>query len=132
MKTRFSYLLMIIAFWVLTTSQTKGDLLAFEQTAFDFGVIADNSSPVVHEYKFVNIHTEPVAVLSVSTECGCARPEYPVRPLAPGDSATIKITYTPHGESGEIIKDIKVRYRAAKGSRSKRTVLRLTGIVKPQ
>lgn len=132
MKQRVLFYLFIALCTLAAGAREKNELLKFDEFRYDFGTVADTSGPVVHEYKFVNVADEPVAVLSVSTECGCARPEYPVRPIAPGDSAVIKITYNPKGESGEVIKDIKVRYRAAKAPRSKRTVLRLSGVVVPK
>lgn len=114
------------------TSADKNHLLQFEEKTYDFGTISDNHEPVVHEYKFVNTAKEPVAVLSVSTGCGCTRPEYPVKPVAPGESGYIKITFLPKGQKGNINKDITVRYRSATAKSSKRITLRLHGVVKPE
>lgn len=106
-------------------------LLDFAENSYDFGTIRSTDAPVVHEYEFTNIDTEPVAVLSVSTGCGCTRPEYPAKPLAPGEKAAIKITFLPAGQSGTINKSIQVRYRGARASSSKRLTLRLRGTVIP-
>lgn len=119
---------------ILTTlcSFAKGKhLLDFPETSYEFGSVASNAQPVVHEYEFTNTSDEPVAILSVSTECGCTRPEYPVKPLAPGEKSKIKVTFHPAGQAGDINKDIKVRYRGAKASSSKRITLRLKGAVIP-
>lgn len=105
------------------------DLLDFAEKKYDFGSISENSAPVVHEYRFVNTGDEPVAVLSVSTGCGCTRPEYPVRPIEPGKEGVIKITFLPKGQSGDINKSIQVRYRSATARSSKRLTLRLSGAV---
>lgn len=106
-------------------------LLDFPSTTYDFGVISEKADPVVHEFEFTNTASEPVAVLSVSTGCGCTRPEYPVKPLMPGETSKIKVTFLPAGQSGDINKDIQVRYRGAKASKTKRIVLRLKGAVTP-
>lgn len=106
-------------------------LLEFTDTSYDFGTVVETSDPIVHEYEFTNIDSEPVAVLSVSTECGCTRPEYPVKPLKPGETSKIKVTFNPLGQVGEVNKNIQVRYRGAKASKSKRIVLRLKGTVLP-
>ncbi len=113
------------------TSANRGHLLQFDETSYDFGTISDKHAPVVHEYKFVNSADEPVAVLSVSTGCGCTRPEYPVKPVKPGESGNIKITFLPKGQRGHISKDITVRYRSATAKSSKRITLRLRGNVTP-
>lgn len=122
----------IIAILTTLSGMAKSShLLEFAETSYDFGTVADTAEPIVHEYEFINTDSEPVAVLSVSTGCGCTRPEYPVKPLAPGEKGKIKITFLPSGQSGEINKDIKVRYRGAKASSSKRITLRLKGFVTP-
>jgi len=117
---------------VALPSAKKGHALEFKETTYDFGNIADTHAPIVHEYEFVNTADEPVAVLSVSTGCGCTRPEYPVKPIGPGKDGKIKITFLPAGQRGEINKDIKVRYRAATARSSKRITLRLSGYVTPE
>ena len=122
----FSFLVLLGIF----VAEGKTDhLLDFKGTSYDFGTVKESSAPVVHEYEFINTSDQPVAVLSVSTGCGCTRPEYPVKPLAPGEKSVIKITFMPEGQSGEINKNIQVRYRGAKASSSKRITLRLKGVV---
>ena len=105
--------------------------LQFQSTVFDFGSISADTEKVVHDYVFINPANEPVAILSVSTGCGCARPEYPVEPIAPGASGKITITYLVKGQAGEVNRDIKVRYRGATASSSERTTLRFRGVITP-
>ena len=105
--------------------------LQFQSTVFDFGSISADTEKVVHDYVFINPADEPVAILSVSTGCGCARPEYPVEPIAPGASGKITITYLVKGQAGEVNRDIKVRYRGATASSSERTTLRCRGVITP-
>ncbi len=112
-------------------SAKKGELLDFETKQHDFGTVSASADPVVVEYKFSNTDAEPVAVLSVSTGCGCTRPDYPVRPIEPGGNGTIKITFLPKGQEGSVSKNIIVRYRGAKAKASKRITLRLRGTVTP-
>lgn len=128
------YLIIVLCAFALpmaASAAKPGSPLKFESTAYDFGNISDSHAPVVHEYSFVNTSDEAVAVLSVSTGCGCTKPEYPVKPLKPGEKGIIKITFLPKGQRGDINKDIKVRYRAASARSSKRASLRLTGTVTP-
>ena len=109
----------------------KPSALEFESREYDFGTIADSHEPVTHEYRFVNTLDEPVAVLSVSTGCGCTRPQYPIEPVKAGAKGVIKITFLPQGQRGEISKTIRVRYRAATARRSATVNLRLQGSVVP-
>ena len=121
--------LIAVALGITLLSANRSHLLQFAENSFDFGTISDDHAPVVHEYKFVNTADEPVAILSVTTGCGCTRPEYPVKPIAAGDSGHVKITFLPTGQKGNINKDITVRYRSATAKSSKRLTLRLRGTV---
>lgn len=112
-------------------SAAKPAALEFESREYDFGTISESHDPVSHEYRFVNTLDEPVAVLSVSTGCGCTRPQYPIEPVKAGGKGVIKITFLPRGQRGEISKTIRVRYRAATARRSATVNLRLQGSVVP-
>lgn len=107
-------------------------LLEFANTSYDFGTISESSKPVEYEFEFTNIAEEPVAILSASAACGCTSPEYPVKPLRPGEKGVIKVTFKPDGQVGEVNKDIKVRYQRAKATSSKSITLRLKGVVLPK
>jgi hypothetical protein len=131
MMRKLIYSLIFVVALVALPSAKSGDLLQFKETTFDFGTISDTSAPVVHEYEFVNTADESVAVLSVSTGCGCTRPKYPTEPIKAGKKNKITVTFLPAGQSGEINKDIKVRYRGATAGSSKRITLRLRGVVTP-
>jgi len=120
-----------VALAALVLAAAKPAALEFDSREYDFGAIADDHAPVTHEYRFVNTLDEPVAVLSVSTGCGCTRPQYPVEPIKPGAKGTIKITFLPAGQHGEINKTIRVRYRGATARRSHTVNLRLQGSVTP-
>lgn len=126
--------ILILAFLMLAaTGFAKApQMLEFVSTEHDFGTVSESAAPFVVEYEFENVADVPVAVLSVSAACGCTKPEYPVRPLRPGEKGVIKVTFTPDGQVGEVNKDIKVRFQRAKAPASKSLVLRLRGVVTPK
>lgn len=131
-KLKLAALAAVMALLGLMMAAASGkDLLEFAERTYDFGTVSETAEPVVHEYEFVNLADEPVAVLSVSTGCGCTRPIYPTEPIAPGAKNSIKITFTPAGQAGSVNKEIKVRYRGATASSSRRVTLRLRGKVTP-
>lgn len=115
---------------VALPSAKKGDL-EFEVRSYDFGTVTDTHDPIVREYDFVNTSSQPVAVLSVTTGCGCTKPEYPLKPVGPGEKGKIVITFLPKGQRGNINRDINVRYRGAKARSSARVTLKLKGTVVP-
>ena len=130
MKRIGLYMLFALMAVVLPSAQ-NGDLLTFAQTSHDLGNISDKDDPVTVVYEFTNTSDSPVAVLSVSSGCGCTRTEYPTQPIAAGESNKITVTFVPTGVAGEINKNIKVRYRGATARGSKQITLRLRGSVIP-
>ena len=123
--------LLIAIMIALTSICASAKSLEFSNKEYDFGTVGSDAKPVVHEFEFKNVTDEPVAVLSASAQCGCTHPEYPVKPVAPGETAVIKVTFVPTGQKGNINKDVRVRFRGAKAKKSERVTLRLTGRVTP-
>lgn len=69
--------------------------------------------------------------MSAVSGCGCTRPEFGKKPVMPGQTGTIKVTFLPEGQRGEINKVVKLRLRNSEG-RSEQVSLRLQGVVVPQ
>ena len=83
--------------------------ISFNETSFDFGVIKESTDWVEHEFEFTNTGNAPLAIATVSASCGCTKPEFPTKPVAPGKSAKIKIRFTPKGLKGNFTRTAKVR-----------------------
>ena len=101
-----------------------------DELAYDFGTVKESAPAVVHEYGITNTGDSPLAIIWVKPKCGCTVPQYPRKPLKPGEKATIKVTFTPKGQRGEADKDIRVKFRNGKG-KSEELSLRLRGAVIP-
>lgn len=118
---------------VLTASaKTPGEKvgLEFPELSYDFGTVSDDGS-VVHEFPYTNVGDGAVAIITASASCGCTRPEYSRKPLMPGKTGKIKVTFHTVGQKGEINKDVKLRLRSANG-KSEQVTLRITGVVVPK
>ena len=131
MNTRIVLILITLLCFGSLSAGRKTGKLQFDHTSYDFGSVSSQTEEIVHDYTFVNTTGEAVAILSVSTGCGCARPVYPVEPIASGGTGKITITYRTKGQEGEVNRDIKVRYRGATANSSARTTLRLRGVITP-
>lgn len=101
----------------------------FDNKIHDFGTIKESDGPVSCEFKFTNTGAEPLVIISANASCGCTRPEYPKKPVKPGATGVIKVTYLPEGRPGEFSKTIKVRTNA---KRPKSVSLKITGVVIPK
>lgn len=105
-----------------------GASLRISDKTHDFGNIREADGPVSYSFTITNDGDEPLAIISAKAACGCTRPEYSKRPIAPGQSTTIKVTYLPAGRPGEFSRDITVRTNA---KNAKKLKLRITGVVIP-
>lgn len=70
----------------------QGDVLKFEKLNHNFGKVKQNE-PVTVEFSFANTSAKSVIIEDATAECGCTKPEFPPRPIAPGKTGTIKVTY---------------------------------------
>lgn len=70
----------------------QGSILKFEKTSHNFGQVKQNE-PVTAEFNFENTSDKPVIIEDATAECGCTKPVFPPRPIAPGKTGTIKVTY---------------------------------------
>jgi hypothetical protein len=66
--------------------------LKFEKSSHSFGKVKQNEAVTV-EFQFSNTGTKSVIIEDATAECGCTKPEFPPRPIAPGKGGAIKVTY---------------------------------------
>ena len=100
---------------------------SFESESHDFGSVP-NGPDVVYEFKFKNIGNSPLIISDATAPCGCTKPEWPKDPIAPGASASIKVTYHTSGRVGAISKAVTI----LSNSKSQPTkLIYITGTVNP-
>ncbi|MEG2492415.1 MAG: DUF1573 domain-containing protein [Alistipes sp.] len=104
-------LLMMCALLCLSAQarKPKGAHLQMEVTACDFGDVPRKGGDLVKEFVFTNDGTTPLVITRIITSCSCIKADFSKRPLTPGASSSIKITYEPHKrEAGTFNKVIQV------------------------
>lgn len=79
---------------------TKADLeaspvLVLNKTAHFFGKIEQNK-PVTYKFKVTNAGKSPLEITGVKAGCHCIKQTKTWTSLAPGESGSLEITYTPH------------------------------------
>lgn len=103
--------------------------ITFTEDSYDFGTIKENGGNVEHEFTFTNTGDAPLLIVTASASCGCTRPSFPKKPIAPGKSEKIKVTYVPAGRPGEFTKTVTVRTNSKK---QKKVTLKIKGFVQPE
>lgn len=82
--------------------------LVFESTTLDFGHIAEDGGVVARRAVAENRGDRPIVVVDVVTACGCTTASYSRKPIAPGESFTLDISYNPMDRPGRIDRRISV------------------------
>lgn len=107
------YLIIIIAALLLLPlgAQARGEKgkMVFDESVFDFGTIKEANGPVSHEFEFINSGNGNLVIIDCTAQCGCTRPTFPKKPIAPGKRGKIKVTYNPAGRPGAFKKVVTVK-----------------------
>ena len=88
------------------TSATAG--IHWLATTHDFGAFNEEMGPAVCTFRFVNDGPEPAEILAARPSCGCTTPTYTRKPVAPGDTGSVTVTYDPAGRPGRFSKFVAV------------------------
>ncbi len=92
MKRYLSFTGLLTLAIVLMSFGFQTESLKFEETTHSFGKVKQNE-PVSVEFAFSNTSAKSVIIEDATAECGCTKPEFPPRPIAPGKTGVIKVTY---------------------------------------
>jgi Protein of unknown function (DUF1573) len=73
---------------------TKGPIMTFElqDKKMNYGTIDQGAEPL-RKFKFKNTGTEPLVITNAVGSCGCTVPDWPKKPIMPGESASIDVRY---------------------------------------
>ena len=83
--------------------------IAFDKTTWNFGTFAESQIQTC-TFTFKNTGDAPLIINQAVASCGCTVPTYTKKPIAPGESGTLKVTYNGKGKfEGHFKKSITVR-----------------------
>lgn len=101
--------------------------IKFVEYRYDFGNVAENGGDVSHDFRFTNTGDGNLIIIDATATCGCTRPKYPEKPIAPGKGGVIKVTYNPKHRPGPIDRTVTVKTNGS----PKKVRLRIVGNVIP-
>ena len=105
----------------------SGPEIEFEEMVHDYGDVPYNGNGEC-EFRFTNTGDAPLLIQKPKSSCGCTIPSWPDKPILPGKSDVIKVTYRTN-RTGNFNKTITVTSNTIKNST---VVLRITGRVLDQ
>jgi len=111
MKSLFiACLCLSIAFTASSQSSGLADTskLVLLETMHDFGKIPQGK-PAVYNFVVKNNDSAPLSLTDVHASCGCTTPEWDRKPIAPGETAIIKVGYNA-AAAGAFTKSVSITY----------------------
>lgn len=97
---------------VTGTEESDTAVIVFREYEHNFGKVAEGEK-VGYTFLFENGGKGNLAILSVSTSCGCTVPKYDKKPVRPGDKGTLEVVFDTSGRTGIQSKMITVRSNAS-------------------
>lgn len=110
MKKLLVSLLVLLSMTLLTNAQEvseNGPEIEFEKTTHQFGEIPFKGNGV-YEFVFKNTGNEPLILSQPKSSCGCTVPEWPKKPILPGETDVIKVTYKYTDRPGSFSKYVTI------------------------
>lgn len=75
----------------------------------NFGAFSEDLATVDAVFQLVNESDKPIRIIDARATCGCTIPEYSKADIAPGDTASLKVTYAATGRPGKFEKNVYVK-----------------------
>ena len=80
-------------------SAVNAPVMKFEEELYDFGKI-DEGASIKYEFKFENTGKTALIISNATATCGCTVPDYPTKPIKPGEKGVIKVVFNSQGKEG--------------------------------
>lgn len=103
----------------------NGATIEFDKEIHDYGTVEQYGDGTC-EFTFTNNGSEPLIISKAKGSCGCTVPSWPKEPIAPGESAAIKVKYDTK-RIGPINKSVTITSNA-KNAPTK--IIRIKGTIK--
>ncbi len=103
--------------------------MRFDRTRIETGAIGEDDGPQRFVFTWRNTGDKPLVITRVKTTCGCAVPTCGKRPVKPGETDSVTVTYHPKGHPGRFVRKIFIFTQLAGNAPS--ATLELAGEVIP-
>ncbi len=106
------------------TNDTGQQAIVFNKKVHNFGKISVNDGEQKCTFEFRNTSDKPVVINNIISSCGCTTPIWPKKPIMPGESGKVEVTYLNDQGPYPFDKNLTV-YTS---SSTKPIILRITGL----
>ena len=110
MKKFFIMSFMLMLSVCFAMAQENQASIKFDKVVHNFGTFSEDEPTQKCVFTFTNTGTAPLIINQAVASCGCTVPTYTKKPIAPGETGTMKVTYNGKGKfEGHFKKSITVR-----------------------
>jgi len=88
-------------------ANAKLPAIKFEEELFELGAITQGEK-VEHTFMFTNTGEADLIVTSAKGSCGCTVPEWPKKPIKPGEKGEINVVFNSEGKKGRQHKKVTI------------------------
>lgn len=111
MKTKFIILLLTCVLSVTAYAQPGTEPQAMtqlvpDQKTFDFGTIYEKNGKVRHTFRLTNRSRQTLFITEANTWCGCTATDFSRKPIRPGETARVTVTFDPERRPGSFTKEV--------------------------
>lgn len=82
------------------SKQVPMPVLTFDKKMHDFGRLSQGES-IAYSFKFANTGNVDLLISNCDASCGCTVADFPKKPLKPGETGYITVTFNSAGKYGE-------------------------------
>lgn len=108
MKKILTIAIMLVAMFTTALAQS-GARISFDKTTWNFGTFPE-SKVQTYVFTFKNTGNAPLVINQAVASCGCTVATYTKKPVAPGETGELKVSYNGKGKfEGHFKKSITVR-----------------------
>lgn len=99
-----------------TTRANELPTMDFADTTHNFGNLTDGEK-ANYDFEFTNNGKSPLIITSANGSCGCTVPDYPRKPLQPGESGKISVQFDSYGKTGQHVeKSVTISTNTKRGT----------------
>lgn len=82
-------------------------IITFDKDFHDFGKLISGEK-VTYSFQFKNTGKSMLLISNVSSSCGCTVPDFPKKPIKPGETSSVEVSFDSEGRHGLQTKAITV------------------------
>lgn len=90
-----------------SNGQNAEPKIEFKESSWDFGTITEGER-VEHSFKFKNTGDDDLVISNVTSSCGCTIPDWPRKPIKPGEEGKIKVEFNSSGKKDLVTKEVNI------------------------